>query len=162
MLENLANLYQELIIEHSRNPRNIGVLESSIAKKGLGVNPSCGDKLLLSIEMDGDKITAIKHDSDGCSIFRSTCSLMSQLLIGKTTLEAKKIMDIFMKLITFDEQHQLSQEERHLLGKLEVFENIKNYPARVKCAALFARTLQNLLDNDASSEELIISTENDN
>ncbi|MGL4394733.1 MAG: Fe-S cluster assembly sulfur transfer protein SufU [Brevinema sp.] len=160
MLENLANLYQELILEHSKNPRNTGVLDSPNAKKGLGVNPSCGDKLLLSIELDGDVITAIKHDSDGCAIFRSVCSMMSQTLTGKTKAEALEILEIYMRLITFDEENKFSPEEKQLLGKLQIFENVRNYPARVKCAALFTRTLQDLLENE-SDDEIISSSEDE-
>ncbi|MGL4388365.1 MAG: Fe-S cluster assembly sulfur transfer protein SufU, partial [Brevinema sp.] len=138
---------------------NVGVCDSPKAKKGLGVNPSCGDKLLLSMEMDNDMIVSIKHDSDGCSIFRSSCSMMSQLITGKTKTEALKILEIYMRLITFDEKNEFSAEERHLLGKLQVFENVRNYPARVKCAALFTRTLQNLLENENSEEEIVSSSE---
>ncbi|MGL4562636.1 MAG: Fe-S cluster assembly sulfur transfer protein SufU [Brevinema sp.] len=161
MLENLANLYQELIIEHSKNPRNAGVLDVPHVKKGLGINPSCGDKLLLSIHMDNDKLVAIKHDSDGCSIFRASCSLMSQLLMGKKKEEILEILEIYMRLITFDEDNKFSVEEKQLLGKLQVFENVRNYPARVKCAALFTRTLQDLLINYDSEDDIITSTEDE-
>lgn len=162
MLENLANLYQELILEHSKNPRHAGVLEPPNAKKGLGINPSCGDKLVLSLALKDGVIKDIKHDSDGCSIFRASCSLISQLLIGKSTQEAEQILEIFIRLITFDENNTFTPEELTLLGKLKVFENIANYPARVKCAALFTRTIQELLKNyDSIDDEHVISTEND-
>lgn len=162
MLENLANLYQELILEHSKHPLNTGVLESPPAKKGLGINPSCGDKLLLSIEIQDGIIQAIKHESDGCAIFRSSCSLMSQLLKGKNVTEAEEILALFITLITFDEDNHLTSEELKILGKLQIFENIRNYPARVKCAALFTRTIQDLITNyDSIDDEHVISTEDD-
>lgn len=162
MLENLANLYQELILEHSKNPRNTGLVETETAKKALGINPSCGDKLVLSIDMQDNKITALKHESDGCSIFRASCSMMSQLLIGKTKEEALEILEVFMRLITFDENNSFTPEELELLGKLQVFENVANYPARVKCAALFTRTLQDMLNRyDSIDDEMIVSTEDD-
>lgn len=162
MLENLANLYQELILEHSKSPRNAGLLETPTSKKALGINPSCGDKLILSIDMEDNIIKAIKHESDGCSIFRASCSMMSQLLSGKTKTEALEILDIYMRLITFDENNTFTPEELKLLGKLQVFENVANYPARVKCAALFTRTLQDMLNRyDEIDDEMVISTEDD-
>lgn len=160
MLENLANLYQELIIEHSKNPRNAGTLNNPNTKKCLGINPSCGDKLVLFADIEDNKIIDIKYEGDGCSIFQASCSLMSQLLIGKTIKEAQELLDLFMKLIIFDDENSLSHEELKKLGKLQVFENIKNYPARVKCAALFVRTLQNILENK-NPDDAFISTEND-
>ena len=162
MLENLANLYQELILEHSKSPRNAGVLDTPTSKKGLGINPSCGDKLLLSLDIQDNIIVGIKHDSDGCSIFRASCSLMSQLLIGKTIQEAEEILSLFIRLITFDENNTFTAEENKKLSKLLVFQNIANYPARVKCAALFTRTLQDLITNyDSIEEDHLVSTEND-
>ncbi|MGL5956571.1 MAG: Fe-S cluster assembly sulfur transfer protein SufU [Brevinema sp.] len=162
MLENLAKLYQELILEHSKNPKNIGVVNSPTAKKGLGLNPSCGDKLILSLDIQDGIIKDLKHESDGCSIFRASCSMMSQILIGKTKEVAEEISTLFIRLITFDEHNTFSPEELKLLGKLQVFENVSRYPARVKCAALFTRTLQDLLKNyDSIDGELVVSTEND-
>ncbi len=162
MLENLANLYQELILEHSKNPRHTGTCDSPTSKKGLGINATCGDKLVLSLDIKDGVIADIKHESDGCSIFRASCSLMSQLLIGKNKAEATEILSLFIRLITFDTDNTFTDEELQMLGKLQVFQNIANYPARVKCAALFTRTLQDLLKNyDSMDDELIVSTEDD-
>ena len=123
MLNNLANLYQELILDHSRNPRNLGELPSPPAFQRVGSNPLCGDKLI-------------------------TCSMMSEFLKGKTTEEATIALNHFMILITLTEDNiTLSKENLDSLGKLGVFDNIRNYPARVKCAALFARTIQSLIEN---------------
>ena len=162
MLANLASLYQELILEHSKSPRNIGILDTPTSKKGLGINPSCGDKLILSLDIQDNIIIGIKPDRDGCSIFRANCSLMSQLLIGKTTKEAEEILKLFIRLITFDENNTFTEDEIKQLGKLQVFQNIANYPARVKCAALFTRTIQDLITNyDSIEEDHLVSTEND-
>ncbi len=89
--------------------------------------------------------------------------MMSQLLKGKTVSEAAEILDTFVRMLTFDENNQtLTPEELKTLGKLQVFENVANYPARVKCAALFTRTLQDLLENyDNMDGELVVSTEDD-
>ncbi|MGL4366720.1 MAG: Fe-S cluster assembly sulfur transfer protein SufU [Brevinemataceae bacterium] len=158
MLENLANLYQEIIIEHSKNPRNAGTLDSPNTKKKLGINPSCGDKLLLTADIENNTFANIKHNSEGCSIFRASCSLMSQMLIGKTLPEAENIIKQYIKIITFDNNpDSVTDEEYKILGKLAVFQNIQNYPARVKCAALFARTLEDLIQND--DQEDIATTE---
>ncbi|MGL4677546.1 MAG: Fe-S cluster assembly sulfur transfer protein SufU [Brevinema sp.] len=161
MLENLANLYRELILEHSKNPKNTGLIESPTAKKGLGINASCGDKLVLSLEIQDGIIKDLKHESDGCSIFLASCSMISQMLVGKDIIEAEEILNLFIRLITFHENNTFNPRELKLLGKLQVFENIAQYPARVKCASLFTRTLQDLIKNyDSIDGDLVISTEN--
>ncbi|MGL5254334.1 MAG: Fe-S cluster assembly sulfur transfer protein SufU [Brevinema sp.] len=154
-MSDLSALYQEIILEHSRKPRNFGVLTSPPAMEGLGLNPSCGDKLVLYVQLDDDKIADIRHNSEGCAIFKASCSLMSSFLIGKTSSEAQIILELYLKLITLDEA-DLLDEDLKKLGKLAVFQNIRNYPARVKCAALFVRTMQNILnggDEAVNTEE---------
>ena len=148
MLNNLANLYQELILDHSRNPRNLGELPSPPAFQRVGSNPLCGDKLIAYLELKDKKIINICYKGEGCTIFMSTCSMMSEFLKGKTTEEATIALNHFMILITLTEDNiTLSKENLDSLGKLGVFDNIRNYPARVKCAALFARTIQSLIEN---------------
>ena len=144
-MSDLSALYQEIILEHSRKPRNFGVLASPPAIEGLGLNPSCGDKLVLFVQKEGDKIADIRHDSEGCAIFKASCSLMSSFLIGKTADEAQILLELYLKLVTLDDDIP-TDEELKKLGKLAVFQNIRNYPARVKCAALFVRTMQNILN----------------
>lgn len=140
----LAALYQEIILEHSRKPRNFGALACPPAIEGLGHNPSCGDKLVLFVQLEGDIIKDIKHNSEGCAIFSASCSLLSAHLIGKSKPEVLEILDIYLKLITLSDSVP-SDAELTKLGKLGVFQNIRQYPARIKCAALFTRTLQSLL-----------------
>lgn len=156
MSNNLAGLYQELILEHSRNPRNFGTLPVPPAQESLGINPSCGDKLVLYLERNGNNIVNIKYDNEGCAIFKASCSLMSQMLVGKTIEEAKKILGVYMDTLMLS-NNVPDNESIKLLGKLKIFENVKNYPVRVKCAALFARTMQSMLDNEntvVSSEDI--------
>ncbi len=146
--ENLANLYQELILDHSRNPLNFGELASPPAIQRVGSNPLCGDKLVAFLVTENDKIKDLKFKGEGCSIFISACSMLSAALKGKSIDEAKEFITRFISLITLNEDESaMSQIEMDKLGKLAVFQHVRNYPARVKCAALFARTIQSLLEN---------------
>ena len=149
--ENLANLYQELILDHSRNPLNFGELSCPPALQRVGSNPLCGDKLVVFLAMNNGKIEDIKFKGEGCSIFISACSMLSAALKGKNIEEAKEFITRFMGLITLSEDESvLGRDELDKLGKLAVFQHVRNYPARVKCAALFARTAQSLLENPDS------------
>lgn len=145
---NLASLYQELILEHSRHPQNLGELESPPALQRVGANPLCGDKLVVYVLLEDGHITDLRYKGEGCTIFMSACSLLSSFLHGKTIVEAKQDVADFITLITLSEQGtQLSEHRIEQLDKLAVFEDIQNYPARVKCAALFARTVQSVLEH---------------
>lgn len=149
--ENLANLYQELILDHSRNPMNVGELACPPALQRVGSNPLCGDKLVVFLAMNNNKIEDIKFKGEGCSIFISACSMLSTALKGKNMTEAKEFITHFIELITLSEDGlAMNQDKLSKLGKLTVFQHVRNYPARVKCAALFVRTVQSLLENPDS------------
>ncbi|MGL4524420.1 MAG: Fe-S cluster assembly sulfur transfer protein SufU [Spirochaetia bacterium] len=160
MLSNLAALYQDLILEHSSNPLNQGELATPPAYQRVGANPLCGDKLVAYIEYENEKILNIKFRGEGCSIFMSAASILSQALIGKTKNEATQLLSLFMTLITLTEEPKdMNDTDMKKLGKLVVFKNIRNYPARVKCAALFARTIESLIHNP--DEKIIISSDDE-
>lgn len=140
-MSELHELYQQLIIDHGRKPRNFGVLSGANHVKE-GVNPLCGDKLIVYVlEKDG-VIDNIHFVGEGCAISTASASLMTQYLKGKSVDEVRDIFHDFHQLVT---QGQMHSAER--LGKLAVLKGVCEYPARVKCATLCWHTLMAALEN---------------
>jgi nitrogen fixation protein NifU and related proteins len=146
----LNKLYQDMILEHNKNPRNFKTL-SDHTHYSHGHNPLCGDDYIVMIKLEEDVIEDITFVGEGCAISKASGSLMTQILRGKTINEVMKIKDQFIDLVTKDES------EKDLLGKLIVFEGVKQYPIRVKCAALVWRALEDALGNNNSKH--LVSTE---
>ncbi|MGY8815524.1 MAG: Fe-S cluster assembly sulfur transfer protein SufU [Gammaproteobacteria bacterium] len=146
----MKDLYQDVIVDHNRSPRNFGKMED--ADRLLeGYNPLCGDRLTLYIKFDGDKIGNIQFDGSGCAISVASASLMTDVLKGKTKIEADKIFSDFHMLLT-DEEPQIDIEK---FGKLAALVGVREYPSRIKCASLCWHTLHGLLEetHDAVSTE---------
>ncbi len=138
----IKDLYQEVIVDHNRSPRNFGKLED--ADKTLeGFNPLCGDRLTLYIKTNGDKIDDISFDGSGCAISVASASLMTDAMKGKSMQEAESIFNDFHDLITTDKEPDLEE-----LGKLAALAGVKAYPARVKCASLCWHTLHSVIQGD--------------
>ena len=128
-------LYQELIVDHGRHPRNFKRLnDASVEQEGF--NPLCGDRLTLFLKIENNRITDASFEGVGCAISVSSASLMTEALKGKSLDEAKKIFDAFHLLVTTGDESQV-----HLLGKLAVLKGVCEYPARVKCATLAWQTM---------------------
>jgi nitrogen fixation NifU-like protein len=136
----LRDLYQEVILEHSKAPRNYKALESA-NQKAEGYNPLCGDRFTVYLEMDGDKIREIGFQGAGCAISKASASMMTQSVKGKTKAEAERIFERFHKLVTGH-----SHEHEAELGKLAVFSGVSEFPVRVKCATLAWHTLEAALE----------------
>jgi nitrogen fixation NifU-like protein len=136
----LRDLYQEVILEHSKAPRNYKALESA-NHKAEGYNPLCGDRFTVYLEMDGDKIREIGFQGAGCAISKASASMMTQSVKGKTKEEAEKIFHRFHDLVTGH-----GQGEDVELGKLAVFSGVSGFPMRVKCATLAWHTLEAALE----------------
>jgi nitrogen fixation protein NifU and related proteins len=134
------DLYQEIILDHSKRPRNCHPMEDA-NRKAEGYNPLCGDKLKLYLKMEGDIVKDVSFVGSGCAISTASASLMTESLKGKTREEALKMLDKFHELLTTDTA--VSKD----LGKLVVFCGVREYPARVKCATLAWHTLKSALDN---------------
>jgi len=143
------DLYQEIILDHSKRPRNCHPMEDA-NRKAEGYNPLCGDKLKLYLKMENDVVKDVSFVGSGCAISTASASLMTESLKGKTRAEALKVMEKFHDLLTTDSP--VTQE----LGKLVVFCGVRDYPARVKCATLAWHTLKSAL-NGAVEEP--VSTE---
>ena len=136
----IKDLYQEVIVDHNRSPRNFGKLAG--ANKTLeGFNPLCGDKLTLYLKTDGVDIEDISFDGSGCAISVASASLMTEAMKGKSLEEAERLFNVFHNLITTDEEADIEK-----LGKLAALAGVKAYPARVKCASLCWHTLHSVIE----------------
>ena len=143
-MEDLNELYNDLIMEHSMNSYNKKKLDKSDFCE-LGHNPNCGDEITLEIKLSEDKnvIEDMAFTGHGCAISQSSTSIMIDTLRGKTINEAYQIIDIFLNLI---KREKLSDDEKLKLEDAICFKNISNMPARVKCALLAWKTLKAMLD----------------
>jgi nitrogen fixation NifU-like protein len=149
-MADLRDLYQEVILEHSKQPRNYRELGDA-NHKAEGYNPLCGDHFTVYLKMDGEEIQDVSFQGSGCAISKASASMMTQSVKGKTLAEAEKIFEQFHKLVTGAERNG-SQEE---LGKLAVFSGVSEFPVRVKCATLAWHTLHAALEGKQET----ISTE---
>jgi nitrogen fixation NifU-like protein len=142
-MADLRDIYQEVILEHSKAPRNYRALEAP-ARKAEGYNPLCGDRYTVYLDMQGDVIEDIAFQGSGCAISRASASMMTQSLKGKTAGQAEELFQSFHRLVT----GQNGNERHPEIGKLAVFSGIAGFPARVKCATLAWHTLQAALHGD--------------
>jgi nitrogen fixation protein NifU and related proteins len=132
-------LYQEIILDHSKRPRNCHGMDDA-NRRAEGYNPLCGDKLKLFLKMNGDVVEDASFEGSGCAISTASASLMTESLKGKSREEATALLEKFHELLTTDTP--VSQD----LGKLVVFCGVRDYPARVKCATLAWHTLKSALE----------------
>ena len=141
MNQDLGELYQEIILEHSKAPRNYRKPDGA-NREAEGYNPLCGDRCTVFLDVEGDAIKDIGFQGSGCAISRASASMMTQSVKGKTKAEAARLFDDFHRLVTGDEKALASAQE---MGKLAVFAGVSRFPARVKCATLAWHTLQSAL-----------------
>ena len=127
MFEALGDLYQQVILDHSKSPRNFRVLPDATGT-ARGQNPLCGDQVQVFIRMDGERIADVAFQGSGCAISKASASMMTTILKGRSRAEAKQLFDQFHATVTTGE----SQENE----KLSAFAGVHNFPARVKCAIL--------------------------
>lgn len=144
----LDRIYSDLILAASQNPKNYRILEPADVRE-LGHNPSCGDEITLMVRYDGDRIEEIAFTGEGCAISRASTSLMIDVLRGKTKEEALEIIRLYLSMIR---GQALTTEEKRQLRDARVFENIKNLPARAKCATLSWHTMEHLLEHKADPQ----------
>ena len=140
-MSDLRSLYQEIILEHNKKPRNFKRLDD--ANRTLdGYNPLCGDHYTLYLKIENEIIVDIAFQGAGCAISKASASVMTTLLKGKNVTEAVSMFETFHQLIT-GELKDISYET---LGKLAAFAGVSEFPARVKCASLAWHTMRNALD----------------
>jgi len=139
-----SELYQQVILDHNRNPRNFRAIEEHTHSCN-GFNPLCGDKLKLFVRVDdNDVITDMSFEGTGCAISKASASMMTEFLKGKKLEDTRVIFDEFHKMVTgeFD-----PKGTDHHLGKLKIFLGVREFPARIKCATLSWHTLVCALEN---------------
>jgi len=151
MNQELKELYQQVILDHNKSPRNFKKLETA-NHTAEGYNPLCGDKINIYVETEDNKVKDISFLGSGCAISKASASLMSSFVKGKSIDEAKQIFEKFHELITGKLTEDNTIEE---LGKLKVFAGVREFPVRVKCASLAWHTMLAALKEDKK----IISTE---
>ena len=154
MSDNLRELYQEVILDHNKKPRNFRKLDDA-NRHSVGFNPLCGDKLDLYLKMNGDKIEEVGFLGSGCAISKSSASVMTTAVKGKTKQEAEKLFDIFSGMVMGTKDISAERDE---LGSLAVFSGVSEFPARVKCASLSWHTLKAAL----AGENQPVCTEKEN
>lgn len=148
-MTDLRDLYQQLIIDHGRHPRNKHHMENANHRQ-VGNNPLCGDKLIVYVRENNGVIEDVSFEGDGCAISLASASLMTDALKGKTLNEAQQLFEAFHQMTTSD-----TDPDMNAMGKLAVLAGVRDYPMRVKCATLCWHTLDAALNDQASS----VSTE---
>ena len=142
MMEDLTDVYNDIIMEHSMNSYNKKKLEAcSLSEKGH--NPNCGDEIELEIKLNGDVIEDMAFTGHGCAISQASTSIMIDTLRGKTIEEAREIIKTFIGMI---KRETKSEEELKKLEDAIAFKNVANMPARVKCALLAWHTIEDMLN----------------
>jgi nitrogen fixation NifU-like protein len=149
-MSDLRDLYQEVILDHSKRPRNFRALPGATGKAE-GYNPLCGDRETVYVELDGDRLKDVAFQGAGCAISTASASMMTESLKGKTRAEADALFERFHRLITGKDGAPSAPE----LGKLTVFSGVREYPVRVKCATLPWHTLKAALEGKTAA----VSTE---
>ena len=141
MSTGLSDLYQEVILDHSRHPRNFGAAEDA-NRQARGNNPLCGDRVTVYLTVDGDHINDAHFEARGCAISIASASMMTEMIKGKTVDEAKSLFDRFHTLVTSDSNGQVDEE----LAELDSLSGVRAFPTRIKCATLAWHAMSAALD----------------
>jgi len=147
-MADLNDLYQEVILDHNKRPRNFRVLEAP-SHRAEGFNPLCGDQLSLTLRVEGDTISDVAFQGSGCAISKASASLMTDAVKGKSLNEAQALFQRFHSMVTTPPAEPVEN-----MGKLSVLAGVREFPVRVKCASLAWHTLKAALDRKE-----LISTE---
>ena len=150
-MADLRELYQEVVVDHSRRPRNFRRIEGS-SRSARGYNPLCGDKVNVYVKLQDVRVADVSFEGSGCAISTASASIMTEVVKGKTVEETEALFKGFHHLVTTGDA---SSSQEAALGKLAVFSKVSDYPARVKCATLVWHTLHSALQG----EESVVSTE---
>ena len=156
-MSDLSELYQQVILDHNKNPHNFKKLNHA-NRTAEGYNPLCGDRLSLYLQMEGDEIKDISFEGSGCAISKASSSMMTVSVKGKKKGEALRLFQKFQEMVTSDYQSPKVDPE---LGKLEIFSGVCEFPARIKCASLAWHTLQSALEGKKEPVSTEEEKEND-
>jgi nitrogen fixation protein NifU and related proteins len=149
-MSDLNDLYQEVILDHNKRPRNYRTLEGA-NRRAEGFNPLCGDRLTLFLTIDGGVIRDVGFQGSGCAISKASASLMTEALKGKSVAEAEALFERFHRMVTSPPDAPVEP-----LGKLSVLAGVREFPVRVKCASLAWHTLKAAVKQDKPE---VVSTE---
>jgi len=143
-MSELSDLYQEVILDHNKNPRNYRKIENA-TQTADGHNPLCGDALKVYIEIEDERVKDVSFLGSGCAISKASASMMTQTVKGKTRAEAETLFDEFHRMVL----GELDEEtEENSLGRLKIFSGVREFPARVKCASLSWHTVHAALNGE--------------
>lgn len=154
-MSEINELYQQVILDHNKNPRNFGVMDDA-TNSAEGHNPLCGDQIDVYAKVEKGIIVEIKFKGAGCAISKASASIMTTMIVGKTVDEAKELFDEFINIVTADLNDKCDTLE---LGKLAVFCGVREFPARVKCASLAWHTMMKAIKK-SELDNAPVSTEN--
>jgi nitrogen fixation protein NifU and related proteins len=145
-MSELSELYQQVILDHNKKPRNFRKIETA-NRSAEGFNPLCGDQLTVYMQLEDDVVKDISFEGSGCAISKASASMMTQSLKGKSKREAETLFDEFHRMVT----GELDEEtEPHHLGRLTIFSGVREFPARVKCASLSWHTMRAALNDQGT------------
>jgi nitrogen fixation NifU-like protein len=150
-MSDLKELYQEVILDHNKRPRNFRRIEGA-NRSAEGYNPLCGDQVTVYLQLDGDVIVDIGFQGSGCAISKASASMMTESLKGRTKAEAEALFDRIHRMLTGEEGAKVDLRE---LGKIAALSGVSEFPARVKCASLAWHTLRAALNGEGNK----VSTE---
>jgi nitrogen fixation NifU-like protein len=149
MDQSLRELYQEVILDHSRHPRHFGKLEHA-TNTAQGYNPLCGDRVTVYLIVgNDDRIADIKFEGKGCAISQASASLMTDMIVGRTVAEAEKLMGGFLELVKGENVVDLNDDDRE---RLDVMAGVSAFPMRVKCATLAWHTMKSALEGGGTAK----------
>ncbi len=154
-MSDLRELYQEVILDHSKKPRNLREMADA-SSQAQGYNPLCGDRATVYVRLEGDVVQDVSFVGQGCSISTASASIMTEVLRGKTVAEAEALFERFHALVTAAPDQAGKAAEDPALGKLAVFAGVCEFPVRVKCASLAWHTLKQALEGPGAKP---VSTE---
>ena len=141
--KNLDQLYRSVIMDHYKNPRNKGSLDENSVTIDMN-NPTCGDRIHLTLKLEDGVVKDAKFDGEGCSISMSSASMMTQIVKGKKLDEALELADIFSKMMLGEE----FDDEKYDLGDVEALQGVAKFPARIKCATLAWKAMEKGVQNE--------------
>ena len=140
-MSDLRALYQQLILDHNRRPRNRRALEGEAARRAVGHNPLCGDRVTVYVRLADGVVEDVSFEGEGCAISTASASMMTEALRGRPVDEVRRIFQRFHAIVTGE-----ARPDPEAMGKLAVFAGVSEYPARVKCATLAWHTLEAALE----------------
>jgi nitrogen fixation NifU-like protein len=154
-MSDLRELYQQVILDHNKSPRNRGALAGA-ERHADGFNPLCGDRVTVHLHVEGDVVAGVSFEGEGCAISTAAASLMTQAVKGKTIAQVDDLFRAYQAMVTGNPGAPIDES---LLGKLAVFQGVCEFPMRVKCATLAWHTLRSAIRDEAEGEPGTVTTE---